>query len=415
MTTEAGLLVIGASLAGVRAVEAAREAGYAGPITLVGAEAHVAYDRPALSKEFLTDSAEIRHYRTADQLQADLDVTLRLGTRAVRLDAESRLVHTVDTEDAHEAIPYDTMIIATGAAPRALPSVTGRDGVLTLRSVDDAIAIRDSLIPGRPVVIVGAGFIGAELASSALKRGAHPVLLEAAPVPLVRAVGEVIGQALSGIHARHGVSLRCGVAVSGVIGHDTVTGVLLNDGEVLPADLVVVGIGAIPDTSWLAGSGIELAADGGILCDDTLATSLPGVWAAGDIVSWPNGVEGATVRMENWTAASEQGTRAGQNASGSAAPRPYQTIPYFWSDWYGHRIQFLGSADAEEVVFASGAPDADRFVALYRRGEVLVGVATLDEQRKVMKYRRLIGKDDSFEAAVALFPRQTAPALAAHN
>ncbi|MDZ8275052.1 FAD-dependent oxidoreductase [Microbacterium aquimaris] len=394
-----GLVVVGASLAGLRAVQSARRSGYEGPITLVGAEAHLPYDRPPLSKAYLGDQGEPDYFVTEEEL-ADLNVTLRLGQTATGLDTSRKLVLLGD-----ERLPYARLIIATGAHPRTLPSLPILPGVVTLRTLDDAQDLRTRLTPDTNVVVIGAGFIGAEIASSASGRGANVTVLEAAPVPLVRAVGDVVGAAISTLHARHGVRMVCEARIVGLVGETHVTGVTLDTGETIPADVVVVGIGAAPATEWLRESGLELhERDGGIVCDEFLRTSDEDVFAAGDAVHWPNGALDATMRLENWTNAADQGTRAGANA---VAPReqqrPYETVPYFWSDWYGHRIQFVGgAADADDVVFASGEPEGDQFVALFRRGERVIGVATLNEPRKIMKFRRLISKRGTWEDAQEL-------------
>jgi NADPH-dependent 2,4-dienoyl-CoA reductase/sulfur reductase-like enzyme len=393
-----GLVIVGASLAGLRAAQAARRSGYAGPIVLLGAEEHLPYDRPPLSKGFLTKGTAPVYYLTEQELRDDLAVDLRLGQAATRLDVDAR---TVTAQGA--AIPFDRLIIATGAQPRSLGNLSGRFGVRTLRTLDDAREIRRAVKAGSRVLIVGGGFIGAEIASSATELGAAVTIVEAAPVPLVRAVGETVGKALSGLHKRNGTRLACAVQVERVLGAQRVTGAALSSGEVVDADLIVVGIGAAPATGWLAGSGVALSpADGGVLCNEYLRTSVPGVYAAGDVAHWPNGTLDATMRLENWTNASDQGTQAAINALHPDRARAYETVPYFWSDWYGNRIQFVGTAHAEQVRFASGGPDAGKFLALYRDGSRLVGAATLNEPRMIMKYRRLIASRGSWEDALDL-------------
>lgn len=383
----AGLVVVGASLAGLRAAESARQAGFAGPITLVGDEFHLPYDRPPLSKQFLKDGAAPDYHTSAEELAA-LDVKLRLGAPATGLDPASHRVRVGD----NDWLPYQKLIIATGASPRTLPDMPDLEGVVGLRTLDDALALRERLRPGIKLVIVGAGFIGSELASSARDRGADVTIVEAAPIPLVRAVGETVGQALAKLHERNGIPLLCNVQVEGLIGTTHVEAVRLSTGTSLPAELVVVGVGASPATGWLADSGIELhPVDGGVMANEFLQTSLEDVYAAGDVVHWPNpAFDGLSVRLENWTNAADQAHQAAINAVAPEDAKPYETVPYFWSDWYQSRIQFVGTAVADEVVFASGDPDTDKFVALYRSGDRLVGAATLNEQRKIMKLRRII-------------------------
>jgi NADPH-dependent 2,4-dienoyl-CoA reductase/sulfur reductase-like enzyme len=394
ITRSNGLVVVGASLAGLRAVQAARRSGYDGPIVLVGAEEHLPYDRPPLSKKFLTDGDPV-YYLSEQELREGLAVDLRLGRPAAGLDPVTRTVRVGDA-----SVPYWRLIVAAGAKPRKLAQVPDIPGVRALRTLDDARAIRQAIHPDSRIVVVGAGFIGSEIASAARSRGAAVTIVEAAPVPLVRAAGEVVGRAISGLHRRHGTRLLCEVQIEGVLGSDRVEGVRLSTGEVLDADLLIVGIGAAPATAWLASSGIELSpADGGVVCDEYLQTSIPGVYAAGDVAHWPNGVLDAAMRLENWANASDQGTQAAVNALFPDRARPYETVPYFWSDWYGNRIQFAGTALAESVSFASGGPGQEKFVALYRTGKRLVGAATLNEPGKIMKYRRLIAERGSWQAA----------------
>ncbi|WP_062202863.1 NAD(P)/FAD-dependent oxidoreductase [Demequina salsinemoris] len=392
------LVVVGASLAGLRAVESSRRAGFDGEIVLLGAERHLPYDRPPLSKRYLVGEAEADTWRTEDEIRGELGVDLRLGVAATGLRPADHVVETTDGD-----VRYDRLIIATGASPRTLPSLPDLDGIVTLRTLDDADDLRRRIVPGSHVTVLGAGFIGSEIASSAEKIGAYATVVEAAPVPLVRAVGDEVGAALARLHPRNGTRLLLGTHIAEYRGErGRVTEVVLSTGEVLTTDVVVVGIGAAPATTWLEGSGIALHdRDGGIVCDETLLTSVPDVWAAGDAVHWPNAAYGRTMRLENWTNASDQGLRAGANAADPEHAAPYATVPYFWSDWYGHRIQFVGVA-SDEVEFVSGGPDGDRFVALFTDGDRVVAAATLNEPRKIMKLRRLIAERGDRAAALAL-------------
>ncbi|WP_028925983.1 NAD(P)/FAD-dependent oxidoreductase [Pseudonocardia acaciae] len=398
------LVIVGASLAGLRAAQAARRAGHSGPLTLVGGEEHLPYDRPPLSKDYLVagdDGPEDPTYRTEDQLRDELELDLRLGTWATGLDAARKVV-----ELDEGALEYDALVIATGAAPRTLPGASELAGVHTLRTLDDAVAIRAALDAGARTVVVGAGFIGSEVASSARKRGLPVTVLEALPVPLVRAVGEEMGRACAELHRAHGTELRCGVKVTGLVGSSssggTVTGVALDDGSVLPADLVVVGTGVTPCTGWLAGSGLRLhERDGGIICDQTLATGLPGVYAAGDVAHFPHPLfDGLLMRLEHWTNASEQGMLAARNALDPAEAKPSASVPYFWSDWYDSRIQFVGIPAADEIRVVSEELGEDKFLALYRRGDRLTGCISIDRPAQIMKYRRMIMKSATWPEAL---------------
>ncbi len=395
------LVVVGASLAGLRAVEAARKTGYDGEIVLIGAEEHLPYDRPPLSKAFLdaaADGAELAptpFFRTEAMLRDELGVELRLGAPATGLDVARRVVEVGD-----DAVPYDALVIATGARARMLPGCDGLAGVHPLRTLDDSLAVRAALESGARTVVIGAGFIGSEVAATARKRGLEATVLEALPTPLVRATGSEMGAAIASLHERNGTSLRCGVGVRAVEGQGSVERVVLDDGTVIPADLVVIGIGVVPAVDWLAGSGLTL--DNGIVCDETLWTGAPGVYAAGDVASWFNPVLGERQRMENWTAAAEQGAAAARNALDPANAKPYGTVPYFWSDWYDVRIQFVGSPEADEVRLVDGDPAEDRrWVALYRRGDRLIGALTVNGQAEIMKYRGQILKAASWDDALA--------------
>lgn len=392
------LVVVGASLAGLRAVEAARKAGFAGEIVLIGAEPHLPYDRPPLSKNYQDASdglvePDAPTFRTSEDFES-LGVELLLGQRATGIDVGRRMVLMDDRE-----VSYDALVIATGSRPRLLPGSEHLSGVHVLRSLDDARHVRAALDRGARTVVIGAGFIGSELASSARKRGLDVTIVEALPTPLVRAVGPEMGSAIASLHERHGTRLLCGSGVAAVEGDEHVERVVLADGTELPADLVVVGIGVVPDVEWLEGSGLTL--DNGIVCDENLWTGIPGVFAAGDVANWPNAAVGERQRMENWTAAAEQGAAAARNAVSPDGPRPYSTVPYYWSDWYDLRIQFVGSPLADEVLVVDGdASVGDRWVALYRRGDRLIGALAVNAPTEIMKYRVQIMKGGSWQDAL---------------
>ncbi|MEU7784867.1 FAD-dependent oxidoreductase [Amycolatopsis sp. NPDC049159] len=376
------LVVVGASLAGLRAVEAARRTGYRGRTVLIGAEEHLPYDRPPLSKAFLAADGPrvVEPFHAEAVLREELGVELMLGAPAEGLDTDAREV-TV----AGAGVRYDALVIATGATARTLP------GARTLRTAEDAVAVRAALDRGARTVVVGAGFIGSEVASAARARGLPVTIVEAAAVPLVRAVGETAGAMLAELHQEAGTELRLGAEVTAVTG----SGVHLAGGDVLPADLVVAGIGAVPATGWLAGSGLLLhERDRGVVCDATLAAGPPGVYAAGDVAHVANPLFDGLLRPEHWTNAAEQGAAAARHALDPASARPLAAVPYFWSDWYGHRIQFVGTPHADEVVTAGDT-------TLYRRGDRLVGALTVDRPREIMKHRRRIATRAPWAEALA--------------
>ncbi|WP_328353184.1 FAD-dependent oxidoreductase [Mycobacterium sp. NBC_00419] len=405
------LVVVGASLAGLRAVEAARKAGFEGGITLIGAEHHLPYDRPPLSKDFLDvteagGEAAVPFFRSGDVFADELQVELLLGAPATSLDVDRKVVGVGDRE-----VAYDALVIATGSKLRTLPDTDHLDGVHGLRTLDDSLAIRAALDAGARTVVIGAGFIGSEVAASAQKRGVPVTVVEALPTPLVRATGTEMGAAIASLHERNGTTLLCGTGVEALEGDGRVERVVLSDGATLAADLVVVGIGVTPNTDWLVGSGLTL--DNGVVCDETLWTGVPGVYAAGDVANWLNPMFGVRQRMENWTAAAEQGAAAARNALDPANAKPYETVPYFWSDWYGSRIQFVGVPHCDEVLLVDGDVDRDeRWTALYRHGDRLVGALTVNGQAVIMKYRRLIAQKASWGEALEFAEKRRAAAEA---
>jgi NADPH-dependent 2,4-dienoyl-CoA reductase/sulfur reductase-like enzyme len=397
------VVVVGASLAGLRAVEAARRSGYRGRITLVGAEPHTPYDRPPLSKDFLDVTSELDAppLPGAEKLADELDVDLVLDSAATGLDVADHVVQV----DGH-AVPYDAVLVATGANARTLPMAGALDGVHTLRTVDDARAVRTALGRGARTVVVGAGFIGSEIASSARKRGLAVTILEAQTTPLVRSVGPHAGAALSALHERNGTDLRCGVGVTALLGDDHVRAVRLADGSEIPADLVVVGVGATPATAWLTGSGLTL--DNGVVCDEYLRAGTD-VYAAGDVARWRSPDFDALLRLEHWTNATEMSACAMRNLLSPPTAQSYSHIPYFWSDWYGSRIQFAGLPEGvPELV--TGSWDDDAFVALYRRDDLLVGVLALNRRGDIMKYRALIARRANWQDALDLAATRNAKA-----
>lgn len=353
------VVVVGASAAGLATAETLRREGFAGTVTLVGDEVHAPYDRPPLSKQFLAGEwdADRLALRPASDFDA-LDLDLRLGRRATALDVAARTV----TLDDDEPVGFDALVVATGVQPRTLPGTPAR----TLRTMEDAVALRESLRPGRRLVVVGAGFLGAEAAASARSLGCEVTLIEPAPVPLAHAVGADVGAALAQAHHDHGVDLRTGIGVARV--HDG--GVELADGTLVEGDEVLVAVGSVPTTDWLAGSGLELG--DGLVCDATCAAA-PGIYAAGDVARWDNPRFGVSMRVEHRTHAAEQGMAVARNVLG--AGRPFAPVPYFWSDQYDLKIQahgYLRGHDAVQVV--DGDLDERRFLAAYRTGDRLAGV-----------------------------------------
>jgi NADPH-dependent 2,4-dienoyl-CoA reductase/sulfur reductase-like enzyme len=299
-------------------------------------------------------------------------------------------------------VAFDALVIATGATPRTLPGQPLLAGVHVLRTLEDSLAIREAMERGARVAVVGAGFIGAEVAAVARQRGLDVTVIETLSQPLERALGPRVGGACAALHRQHGADLRLGVAVEGLDGVERVERVRLSDGTSVEADLVVVGIGVSPCTQWLEGSGVPLhERDRGVVADATLRAA-DGVYAAGDVVHFPNPLfDGELMRLEHWTTAVEQGMLAARNALDPAAAKELSTVPYFWSDLYSSRIQFVGIPRGEEIRVVSEELGEDRFLGLYRRGDRLVGVITIDRPAQIMKYRRLIAQRASWADALA--------------
>jgi 3-phenylpropionate/trans-cinnamate dioxygenase ferredoxin reductase subunit len=392
------VVVVGASLAGLSALETLRQEGFDGELIAVGAEEALPYDRPPLSKQVLQGTWEPDKVVLRDQSQIDgLGATWHLGRRATALDPTARTV----TLDDGEPLAYDALVIATGATPRRLPGTPELDGIHLLRTLDDCLALRAAFETASRVCVVGAGFIGAEVAASARTRGLEVTLLEALPAPLARAFPPGMGAACTALHRDQGVDLRCGVTVAGFEGRDRVSGVRLGDGSVVEADVVVVGVGVFPETGWLESSGLPL--QNGVVCDSTCATAAPGVVAAGDVASWPNNLFGETMRIEHWSNAVEQGTAAARRLlAGPGQAIDFAPVPYFWSDQYDTKIQFLGRCcPTDEVRIVDGSVDERRFVALFGRDGRLVGALAFNRPRPLMAYRKLLAAKTSFEDALA--------------
>ncbi|MDX1649028.1 MAG: FAD-dependent oxidoreductase, partial [Myxococcota bacterium] len=328
-----------------------------------------------------------------------LELEWRTGCAAVGLDPAARRLRLEDgSEEA-----WDGLVIATGATPRELPGQPVLDGLFTLRTLDDALRLRAALDAGPRVAVVGAGFIGAEVAATCRERGLEVAMVEALPVPLERAIGTTLGGLMADVHRDHGVDLRLGAGVRRVLGERRVEGLELSDGSRIPADVVVVGIGVRPETRWLEESGIAL--DDGVLCDAACRASAPGVVAAGDVARWPNLRFDEVMRLEHWTNASEQADAAARTLlAGEGGAEPFTPVPFFWSDQYDRKIQFAGRASSDDAMrVVDGSLEERRFVVLYERGGRLRGVLGMNRARLVMKGRRLLREDAPFEEALAAF------------
>ncbi|MEU4145140.1 NAD(P)/FAD-dependent oxidoreductase [Streptomyces parvulus] len=395
--------VVGASLSGLYAARELRAQGFDGRLVVVGDEPHPPYDRPPLSKDFLTGRADEADLALTDTEELDgLDARWLLGVRARGLDARGR---TVLLDDGR-TVSTDGVVVATGAAARHLAGEP-RAGVHTLRTLDDARALRAELTRGpRRVVVVGGGFVGAETASSCAALGHDVTVVEAAAVPLVPQLGAELAAVCATLHRRAGVGLLTGVSVAVLRGTTAVTGVALTDGRTLPADVVIAGIGAVPNTAWLAGSPLLL--NDGVLCDDGCVSALPQVVAVGDVAR-----VGGT-RAEHWTSATSQPRAAIRNLLAGRTVESARSVPYFWSDQYGSRIQFAGRRrDGDTVRIAEGTiadvvPEGGGFLARYERAGRTTAVLAVDRPRPFMRARRELAAETAGIPATAGGPRQGA-------
>ncbi len=397
------VVIVGGGLAASRLAEGLRGHGFAAPITIISAEDHPPYDRPPLSKSVLLGDDDRVDLKTGEWY-AEAGIELRLGTRVTAVDPADHTI-TLATSAISEAsaLPelvegYGTLVLATGLAPRPFPGSGGDlPGVHVLRTYDDAVALRDELGQARTAVVIGAGFIGCEVAASLSTRGLSVTVVEPAATPLAAALGETIGSFVARLHHEAGVTLRTGTGVTRLIpadgpGAPRVAAVELDDGTVLPADLVVVGIGGYPDLNYLDGSGIALAdraAGGGIACDAHGHTSAPDVYAVGDAANWAD-ADGTAHRVEHWNHTVDQTVILAARLAGQPIPAP--TVPYFWTDQYDLKVQLLGSPrPADEIHVVDD--DGRKFLAYYSRDGLLTAVVGAGRAGKVMKTRPLLLTD----------------------
>ncbi|MFE7466179.1 NAD(P)/FAD-dependent oxidoreductase [Streptomyces sp. NPDC057499] len=389
------VVIVGAGMAGVQTAVALREQGFTGPVALIGAEPHQPYDRPPLSKAVLLGKAEDSAFDIDFEA---LDIELRLGVEVTGLRPDA---HELDT--AEGAVPYDVLVIATGAEPVVLPGAEGVAGVHLLRTLDDAARLRPVLGEQHDVVIVGAGWIGAEFATAARAAGCAVTVVEAAGRPLAGALPAEVAAPMAAWYADSGAELLTGTRVDRV----EPGRVVLADGRVIPAGAVVVGIGARPATGWLAGSGIELGPDGSVTADETLRASLPDVYAVGDCASFPSARYGERLLVHHWDNAL-QGPRtaaahilAADAGDGPAAPA-YDPVPYFWSEQFDRFVQYAGHHGGADTLLWRGDPAGPAWSVCWLRGGVLVAVLAVGRPRDLAQGRKLI------EAGARLDPEAVA-------
>ncbi|WP_141580122.1 NAD(P)/FAD-dependent oxidoreductase [Actinomadura sp. WMMA1423] len=382
------VVIVGASVGGVRTARALRSSGHAGEIVLVGAEDHLPYDRPPLSKAFLAGAATRRDLTLLDEEAADeAGIRLELGTPAIGVDLAGRAVELADGR----RLAFDELVVATGARPR--PSPWGAPpGLHVLRTLDDAVALREDLRYGGPLVVIGAGFVGTEVAATATSAGlADVTLVGPARAPLGRVLSPAVARHFARLHADRGVSTRFGAAVTGVEAVDGGLVVGLDDGSRLPAATVVVGIGAVPNDEWVRGSGLTIA--DGVVCDRySRARGAPNVHAVGDVARWFHPRRSRLVRAEHWTNAIEQADRVAHNITHPNDLQAYDPVEYAWTDQYDRRIQLVGrtGGSLDHVTLQGVGPDHG-FAVLYAdsAGE-FAGAVAVNWPRAVIACRRAL-------------------------
>ena len=378
---EEGVVIIGGGLGAVRTAEELRREDYTGPITIVGDEDRLPYDRPPLTKEVLRGERDDTTLELAEFYDQHR-ITLRLGVTARGVDTASRVVRLADGAESG----YRQLVIATGLRPRRISGFPDLAGIRVVRSIADSLALREDAASARRAVVVGAGFIGCEAAASLRRLGLEVVVVEPQPVPLATVLGEQIGNLIARLHRANGVDVRTGVGVAAVRGGERVETVVLSDGAELAADLVVLGIGSQPATGWLAGSGVDLDdVDRGVVCDAVGRTSAPDVWAVGDVAFW-RGRPGHQVRVEHWSNVVAQVRIMVPAMLGRESLHDVVVPAYFWSDQYDVKIQCLGEPEASDVVHLV-EDDGTKFLAYYERDGVLAGVVGAGRPGKVMSVR----------------------------
>ncbi|MGW2824345.1 NAD(P)/FAD-dependent oxidoreductase [Streptomyces sp. NPDC001443] len=398
------VVIVGASLAGTRTAQNLRALGHTGPITLIGAEDELPYDRPPLSKQLLLQEwseSSVDEIRLAGKAELDeLDIQLRLGCAAIALDAPAGVLRLADGT----SVGYDVLVIATGAAARPSPWQP-KSGVLQLRTLQDARAISEQLALGRPIVVVGGGFIGTEIAAAARARGCEVTVVDPLPEPMTRLVGPEIAGSLVDLHLRNGVKTRFGTGVVGIEGEAGDLTVELDDGGRLQAATVVVGIGSVPATDWLVSSGLLL--DNGVVTDGFLrAVGYENVFAVGDVARWPHPGKGSAVRAEHWTNAGDQARYVASAITGGTA-EAYTSTDYVWSDQYDWKVNAFGWRDPLGRSHLIGDLQGDGRAAVVHTDVdgALCGAVTVNWVRALNQVRRLSASGASGEEAVAAVGR----------
>jgi NADPH-dependent 2,4-dienoyl-CoA reductase/sulfur reductase-like enzyme len=408
--TTVRIVVVGAGLAGVRAAESLREQGFSGDVVVLGDEDHLPYNRPPLSKQLLAGTWETDKVALRSQDEwAALDVDLRLGVGATGLDLEQRSLRLSDGS----TVDFDGLIIATGAHARMLPNLDGRPGVHTLRSLSDALDLRDALTAAESVVVIGGGFIGAEVASTARGLDKSVTLVEPQETLVVRGLGPELGATIEYLHRDNGVDVRVGTSIESITDDGMRTALSLSDGTTVVADVVVVGVGAAPSTEWLADSGLDVS--NGVACDEFCrvltqdGSPVSAITASGDVARWRSNSEGSDIRMEHWTHAQEQARAAAATVladlgESSDVPQAFDPVPYVWSDQFGKKIQVVGYVRSSDVAHvAIGSMDSGSYLALMERDGHYVGAVAMAKVPALVQARMLLEQGVDLPSALAAF------------
>ena len=393
MANIASYVIVGAGIAGNAAAETLRKQGFEGEVHLVGAEPHRPYDRPPLSKEFLSGSKEQdKLFFKPEDFYAEHSIQLHLGTEATALDPTSKTLTLADGS----SLRFDKLLLATGSRVRTLP-IPGSEleGIHYLRTIDDSQAIARSMNSASRVVIVGAGFIGSEVAAVCKTAGLEVTVLEIQPQPMAHILGEEMGAIYANLHTSRGIDLRLQEGISGIRGSSRAEQVTTDQGNAIDCDFVVIGVGIAPDTALAESAGLEV--DRGILVDEHCQTSHPDIYAAGDVANWFHPGLGHRLRVEHWDNALNQGAAAAKSMLG--APEPYSPTLYFWSDQYDLSIQYLGHATEWDEIAVRGNPDEEKFTAFYLKDGLVHGALVVNNFRDIRPTRTLIGQKTPITAA----------------
>ena len=387
------VVIVGAGVSGTRLAQSLRRGGHRGAITLLSAEAHAPYDRPPLSKDLLKGDKTLADITlaTADQLQ-DAGIDLRLSTRVSAIDREAREAVLADGA----RLAYETLVIATGVRPLQLPAAQKSRRVHMLSTIDDCRRLREELLGARHIAMVGAGFIGSEIAATARQMGREVTLIGGTEYPLTRVAGPWVGARIAALHARHGVNVRMHAVAAEFIDHDNGVTLRFIDGSEMDADLVVMGVGSVPVTDWLESSGLEI--EGGVIVDETGRTGDPSIWAVGDVARHRH-PDGTSVRHQHWTSATEQADALARRFTGRP-PSPLPQVDYVWSDLYGARLQVFGSIPphAEPQVLID---EPDRFLVAYSREGRLAAMLGMGVAGKFMRFRGPVALGQQLESVLA--------------